>query len=259
MNKSRFVWHDLNVKDVDGAKRFYGEIFQWRFDSSDNGPYLHIKAGEHMIGGVREMGADEHAPPHWLGYINVEDVAATVAKISEAGGQIYMPTTTMEKVGTFAVAADPSGGVFAPWKSARPAEDVEPTGNPGPFTFCWDELLTTNPDAAAKFYPAVFGWTAEKTDMGPAGTYTRFNRPGTTNEKGEPKGAGGMMKAPEMVPHSFWLPYIVVDNPDSISERAQRLGATVTVPPTDIPNIGRFSCWMDPQNAAIAVISFPSR
>lgn len=257
MNKSRFVWHDLNLKDVDGAKRFYGETFNWRFESSDNGPYLHIKAGDEMIGGIRQTGPNEQAPPHWLGYIAVDDVAATVASIGKAGGKIYMPTTAMEKVGTFAVAADPTGAVFAPWKSARPEEDKEPTGNAKPFTFCWDELLTTNPDAAAKFYPTVFGWTAEKMDMGPAGTYTLFHRPGTKNDKGAPKGAGGMMKAPDMVPHSFWLPYILVDNPDTISERAQRLGATVTVPPTDIPNIGRFACWMDPQNAAIAVISFP--
>jgi uncharacterized protein len=257
MNKSRFVWHDLNLKDVDGAKRFYGEIFNWRFESSDNGPYLHIKAGDEMIGGLRQTGPDEHAPPHWLGYVAVDDVAGSVASITKAGGKIYMPTTVMEKVGTFAVAADPTGAVFAPWKSARPEEDQEPTGWAKPFTFCWDELLTTNPDAAAAFYPAVFGWTAEKMDMGPAGTYTLFNRPGTKNDKGQPKGAGGMMKAPEMVPHSFWLPYILVDNPDTISDKAQRLGATVTVPPTDIPGIGRFSCWMDPQNAAIAVISFP--
>jgi len=26
------------------------------------------------------------------------------------------------------------------------------------------------------------------------------------------------------------------------------------VPPTDIPNVGRFSCWSDPQGAAIAVL-----
>jgi predicted enzyme related to lactoylglutathione lyase len=257
MNKHRFVWHDLNCKDVDGAQRFYGEIFNWKFEKGDSGPYLHIKAGEEMIGGVRQMGADEKSPPHWMGYVAVDDVAATVGGITKAGGRVYMPTTVMDKVGTFAVTADPTGGVFAPWKSARPGEDQEPAGNAKPFTFCWDELLTTDPDAAAKFYTTVFGWTAEKMDMGPGGIYTLFNRPGTKNDKGQPKGAGGMMKAPPMVPMSFWLPYVFVENTDAISEKAKRLGANVTVPPTDIPNVGRFSCWMDPHNAAIAVISFP--
>jgi len=27
MNKHRFVWHDLNTTNPDGAKQFYGEIF----------------------------------------------------------------------------------------------------------------------------------------------------------------------------------------------------------------------------------------
>ncbi len=256
-NKNRFVWHDLNVKDAEAAKRFYGEMFNWTFEKSDNGPYQHIKAGTEMIGGIRQAGANEQGPPHWLGYIAVDDVAATVANITKHSGKVYMPTTVMDKVGTFAVTADPTGGVFAPWKSARSEEDQEPTGNAKPFTFCWDELVSTDPDAAAKFYSSVFGWTATKMDMGPAGGYTLLKRPGTKNEKGELKGAGGIMKSPPMVPHSFWLPYIYVENTDAISDKAKRLGANVTVPPTDIPTIGRFSCWMDPQGAAIAVISFP--
>lgn len=256
MNKSRFVWHDLELEDVEGAKRFYGEIFNWRFDKSDNDPYLHIKAGDEMIGGVRQTGPNEQAPAHWLGYIAVDDVAATVGAITKNRGKIFVPPTTMDKVGTFAVAADPTGGVFAPWKSARPSENKESTARPKPFTFCWDELLSTDPDAAAKFYTATFGWTADKLDMGPVGTYTMFNRPGTKNDDGQPKGAGGMINAPAMVPHSLWLPYVTVENTDAITDKATRLGAKITVPPTDIPNRGRFSCWMDPQNAPIAVFSF---
>ena len=82
MNKHRFVWHDLNTKQLDGSKQFYGEIFNWKFESSDNGPYLHIKAGTHMIGGVRQMDAKEQQPTSWLAYVGVDDVAATVSQIT---------------------------------------------------------------------------------------------------------------------------------------------------------------------------------
>jgi predicted enzyme related to lactoylglutathione lyase len=88
MNKHRFVWHDLNTKDLDGSKKFYGEIFNWKFDSSANGPYTHIKAGDRMIGGMRQMGANESQPSNWLGYIGVEDVAAAVSSITQAGGKV---------------------------------------------------------------------------------------------------------------------------------------------------------------------------
>jgi predicted enzyme related to lactoylglutathione lyase len=257
MNKHRFVWHDLATRDPDGATRFYGEIFNWRFEKSEGSPYLHIISADQMIGGVRHMGPDEPGPTSWLGYVVCDDVAATVAKLTAANGKVLVPPTTMPDVGTFAVTADPSGGVFAPWKSARPGEDVEKPGMAQPFTFCWDELLTTDLDAAAKFYAAVFDWTPHAADMGGGTTYTLLQRPGTKNERGEPIGAGGMMKAPPGVPYSFWLPYVAVENTDEITDKAKRLGATVSVPPTDIPNIGRFSCWMDPQHAPIAVIAMP--
>jgi hypothetical protein len=254
MNKHRFVWHDLNTKDVEGSKKFYGEIFNWKLESGDKDPYIHISAGGEMIGGMRQMGANEPQPPSWLGYIGVDDVAASVSSITSAGGRVYVPPTKIETAGTFAVTADPTGAVFAPWKSARPGEDVEPQGMPKVFTFCWDELMSTDPAAAGAFYEKVFGWTVRPIDMGGGMTYMLLDRPGVTNPRGEPGSAGGMMKSPPDVPHSFWLPYVAVDDCDKICERATRLGATVTVAPQDIPNTGRFACWMDPQGAAIAVL-----
>ena len=254
MNKHRFVWHDLNTKDLEGSRKFYSEIFNWKLEASADSPYVHITAGDEMIGGMRQMDANEPQPPSWLGYIGVDDVAATVASISAAGGKVYMPTTTMPNVGTFAVTADPTGGVFAPWKSARPGEDVEKPGKPAPFTFAWDELVTTDPGAASKFYATVFGWSPRPVDMGGGMTYTLLDRPGMKLPTGDQMSAGGLMKSPPGVPYSFWIAYVNVDNTDERSERATRLGAKVMVPPTDIPNVGRFACWADPQQAAIAVL-----
>ena len=253
MTKSRFVWHDLNTTDLEGSKKFYSEIFNWKLDAGGKDGYIHIEAGDEMIGGMRKVGPQEPPMTYWLGYIVVDDVAATVSSIQSAGGQVHMPATTMENVGTFSVAADPTGGGFAPWKSARAGEDVEKLGVPKPFTFCWDELMTTDPAAAGPFYEKVFGWKQRAVDMGGGMTYTLLDRPGVTTQFG-PASAGGMMKSPPGVPHSFWLAYVAVDDCDKISERATRLGATVTVPPQDIPNVGRFACWMDPQGGSIAVL-----
>jgi uncharacterized protein len=251
MSKNRFVWHDLSTSDVEGAKRFYGEIFNWKFDGEPS--YQHIKAGDEMIGGIRKLGADEKQPPSWLGYVVVDDVAKCVASIKGAGGNVYVPTQVMENVGTFAVTADPTGAVFAPWKSARPGEDVEKTTMPGPFTFVWDELMSTDPDKAAAFYSKVFGWAAKPMDMGGGMIYSLLERPGTKNPFREgPNAAGGMMKSPMGV--SFWLAYVGVDDCDKRCAQAERLGGKIMVPAQDIPNVGRFACWSDPQGAAIAVL-----
>ena len=48
--------------------------------------------------------------------------------------------------------------------------------NPG--TFSWPELSTTDQKAGPAFYSALFGWEVNDIPMGPAGTYTMFQRRG---------------------------------------------------------------------------------
>jgi predicted enzyme related to lactoylglutathione lyase len=77
----------------------------------------------------------------------------------------------------------------------------------------------------------------------------------TIFKKGEAQ-AAGMMKIPKEMgpapPH--WLVYFAVDDSDKTVEKAKRMGGEVMVPPTDIPNIGRFAILNDPQGAGFAVI-----
>jgi uncharacterized protein len=49
----------------------------------------------------------------------VADVAATAAKAAQLGAKILMPAQDMAGVGTWAIVADPQGGVFAIFKSAH--------------------------------------------------------------------------------------------------------------------------------------------
>src|SRR5215207_1698128 len=41
-----------------------------------------------------------------------------------------------------------------------------------PGTFCWVDLVTTDPASAKAFYGELFGWEAEDVPAGEAGTYT---------------------------------------------------------------------------------------
>jgi|SRR5580704_14665 predicted enzyme related to lactoylglutathione lyase len=47
-----------------------------------------------------------------------------------------------------------------------------------------------------------------------------------------------------------WAAYIEVADCDSAAAKLQRLGGKVHMPPTDIPNIGRFAAVADPQGAS---------
>jgi hypothetical protein len=53
-------------------------------------------------------------------------------------------------------------------------------------------------------------------------------------------------------PH--WMIYVTVANCDERAARAGQLGGQICVPPTDIPNVGRFAVIADPQGAAFSLI-----
>ncbi len=252
---ARFFWHDLLAADVEGAKRFYGELFGWKFKRDDKGGYEHIEAGATGIGGI--MKNESPAPPHWIGYLAVDDVDRAVAAVTKNGGKVLMPKMDIPEVGQFAYMADPQGAAFAPMHYVgKDANKPEPE-MPGLWTFCWDELHTPDPAASTKFYTAVFGWGTETMEMGGGMQYTLLKRTGVADSKGQVRSAGGLMKG--MTPHPLWMPYVAVESADATTEKAKRLGANVLVPPTDIPNVGRFACYLDPQQAPISVLQPNSR
>ncbi len=110
-------WADLSTPDPQRASKFYSDLFGWQMVTDEKDPernYLHIKNGEHFIGGVppasdRKPGT----PPHWLPYFNASNCDAVANKAKGLGAKFYLPPTTMENVGRFTVLADPQGAVFA--------------------------------------------------------------------------------------------------------------------------------------------------
>jgi predicted enzyme related to lactoylglutathione lyase len=108
----------------------------------------------------------------------------------------------------------------------------------------WHELLTTDTAAAAAFYPKVLPWRSQPSSM-----------PGYTLWLAGQAQVGGLMALPPDAagtpPH--WLIYVGTPNVDATAEHAQRLGAKVWKPATDIPNVGRFAVLADPQGATFAL------
>jgi predicted enzyme related to lactoylglutathione lyase len=260
---SKFVWHDLVTSDVEGAKRFYGELCGWRLVREEKGPYTLILVGGNDIGGILPLDpalAQGGVPPHVMGYIAVEDLDATLALVGPHGGQVMMPGMEIEKVGRFAVIADPTGGVVAPFQATGRLAQGKPETNerPAPYTFCWDELLTPDPAGATAFYSRVFGWSVEKMEMPDFGSYWLLKRPGVKNERGTDKDAAGVMKLPPGVPVPYWQTYIAVPDADACAEKLQNLDGRMLTPPTEIPHVGRFFAALDPQGAAIAFLG-PNR
>lgn len=117
-----FCWADLSTPDPERAAKFYSSLFGWQITKAPNDPsgYLHIKNGEHFIGGIPPTtDRDPKTPSHWLAYFMVADVEGTSKSASQLGAKILMQPRKLQGVGTWSVIGDPQGAVFALFKSER--------------------------------------------------------------------------------------------------------------------------------------------
>jgi len=247
-----FCWAELGTPDVLGAKEFYGALLGWTFEDTPLGPnqvYTMCLRDKKRVAAMYSLSggfAPSGAPPHWAAYIAVDSVDATADRVLSAGGTVIKEPFDVPGEGRMAVCQDPTGAMFCVWHSAT-NPGVEIKHQPGALT--WHELFTTDAPKAGRFYSEVIGWLLEPVDMGPMGVYTLLRRPGQSDNKG-----GMMAIGPHMVgAPSHWLTYFAVENVDASTERARSLGASVQAPPTDIPDIGRFSVVCDPQGAVVAL------
>ena len=236
----RAVWHEQVSDDPTQAEGFYTDLFGWGTEvfKSREVAYTMIAAGGRNHGGFAKR--MEGAPPaHWLSHIHVEDVDDTVEKAKRAGGGLAAGPFAMDEVGRMAIISDPQGAyisLYCPDEAGPAAEGV----------FVWDELGTTDADAAQRFYGEVFGWTA--VDMGDEfGGYRVFNV--------DEVGVAGMMTLPDDAMTPLWQPYVAVADPDATSRRAKELGASVLQEPMDVPTVGRLAVLTDPQGATFGIIA----
>jgi len=251
-----FCWIDLAANDRAVAKKFYGELFGWTFEDVPAGPdmtYSIAKLGGLDVGALGDLMPEQKLqgiPSHWMSYVAVTDADQAIAKAKSLGGKILAEAFDVMDVGRMGIFMDPDGAMLSVWQG-RKNKGVGRRDEPG--TLCWNELATRKTDVAGAFYTNLFGWKTQPITGANNMAYTMF-------QNGE-TGIGGMFEIkPEMGPMpSHWLPYLMVENVDASFAKAGTLGAKPIMPPTDIPNMGRFAILHDPQGAGIAIYQPPAR
>jgi len=112
--------------------------------------------------------------------------------------------------------------------------------------FVYAQLQTSDPSRATMFYHELCGWTLKDDPPGGGPPYTEAFTDGES--------VAGIMPVPAPSLSSRWLLYLSVEDLDAATQKAQSLGATVVVPPTDIAAKGcRISVLTDPTGAAFAL------
>jgi uncharacterized protein len=251
VTRGRFAWHELMTPDPDAAIRFYRQVVGWGIEQFPGMPdYRMWTSGGKQRGGILRQSEEERSrglAPHWLMYVAVPDVDATIRQAEGLGGRVRIPAKSVPGVGRYAVLADAQGIVFALYtpETPRPSSDDAELGD-----FSWHELAAPDPNGVWPFYQALFGWEKSTAmDMGPLGTYQIFRRGGGTID------VGAFYKRPADMPGTAaWLMYMRVPSADRAAAVVARLGGKVLDGPMDVPG-GRIAPCVDPQGAAFAVHS----
>jgi hypothetical protein len=236
-----FCWVELATSDGAAAKKFYTSLFGWTANEIPMGPneppYVMLQKSGKDVGGLYQ---NKNIPPNWLSYVAVESVDDSAKTARDLGANLLQEPFDVMDVGRMAVMQDAQGARVALWQ-ARRHHGVGVRDEPN--TLCWNELMTTDLEAAQKFYQSLFDWKLKIT-------------PGYTEAHVGQKAVGGLMQiAPEMhgMP-SHWQPYFMVEDCDATLRKAQSLGTREHFGPMDIEKVGRFAVLHDPQGAAFAVI-----
>lgn len=246
-----FCWIELCSSDWQSAKPFYSQLFDWQILDQPIGEdcyYTMLQKEVDDVAAMYQMTAEQQQggmPSHWLAYVAVDNVDECLNKANELGAEVLAGPHDVPGAGRMVMLKEPGGAVFALWQEGGHIGTQRHLEANTPY---WFELVSKNSAKSRDFYSALFGWQIEVKDMGNM-DYTLFK----VNEQP----VAGMLEmttewGEDIPPH--WMIYIAVLDCDSKAEYAQKLGGEICVPPTDIPEVGRFSVITDPQGAVFSII-----
>ena len=251
------IWYELMTPDPAGAKAFYEAVVPgWSIGERNPGDIDYRMIGRSdggNAGGVLGMSEDMRAggaKPLWLGYIDVNDVDGSIAKIEAKGGKAHMPATDIPDVGRIAMVADPQGNAFYVMAPKPPSDQTD--ANSDVFSpdaeqrVSWNELATPDPVAARQFYGDLFGWTSDEfMPMGEHGEYRFFVHQGRT--------IGAVSGCVQGAP-AGWRYYIRVPSISKAAEAVKTNGGSIAMGPMEVPGDDHIIIGQDPQGAEFALV-----
>ena len=245
----RPLWYELMTTDMNAAEAFYKKVVGWTSSPFEGSPQPYTtfnRSGQVPVAGLMTRPEGMNAPPFWAMYVGVPKLEEGASHITRLGGRSCSPVIDVPTVGRMQMMQDPQGAAFYIYEPARAEQPPEKAAEVGEAS--WHELMTTDAEAAMKFYQEAFGWQpTDAMDMGPLGKYQMFNRPHGM--------IGGMMnKPPEManVPPN-WQIYFRVPDINAAVERIKANGGQILNGPMEVPGGDWVVNAMDPQGAAFSL------
>lgn len=243
----RWVWQDLLTDDVAAARRFYGAVFGWTFDTigKNSRAYTLVRHAGHAICGIvaRENGGDDARGGQWVGLMSVPDVEAAARFVQANSGRVIFGPMWLHGRGEIAVFADPDSAVFGVIRSdIGDGDDV--TGDL--HEWVWAELWARSANRTAKFYTALVGYEQEEVQR-PDGSHVAQLVSG-----GYARAA--VITSPRPTLPSAWLRYVRVADVAATARLVDSSGGKVVIAPAPGIRKGTVAIVTDPGSAPFAIV-----
>ena len=170
---------DIAVPEHERELSFYSRVLTtgdapfWRED-------LMNSQGTPIIGLGKRIPEYEMLPLQWMPHIQVADVAATIARAQELGGEVLLKDESGKN--QWGGLRDPDGAAFGvipvvPAESIPTVEGGASSSEPGRAgCIGWLDLTVPGASASRDFYRQVVGWAAEDVEMKDGGeSYADYN------------------------------------------------------------------------------------
>jgi predicted enzyme related to lactoylglutathione lyase len=239
-------WADLTVPDVAAVTGFYRDVLDWDITEPDEeyGGYVIARVDGKAAAGIGPQ--QQAGPAVWTLYFASDDADKTATTVTEHGGTVLMPPGDVGPLGRMLIGVDPTGAVFGVWQAGTHI-GAGVTNQPG--GLAWEDLRSSDPDAARTFYGSVFGLDFHPMpEAGP--TYAMFSLAGEDRPMG---GSGGLADAPAGTP-SHWVVYFGVADVDAAVAAATKAGGAVLKAPYDTP-YGKMAALADGAGAAFWIVA----
>jgi predicted enzyme related to lactoylglutathione lyase len=162
-----FCWIDLGTPDINTAAGFYRDLFGWTFSEPDPTGYRLASLNGNLVAALGP--ATDPGQPYWTVYVHTDDIRASIAAVTMAGGTIVAPPTPAGEAGVSAVVRDPTGAPLSFWQPGNHV-GVRPSTTPGALASV--ELATDRAVQTRDFLRKALNW-----QVNPDGsTITHHNR-----------------------------------------------------------------------------------
>jgi uncharacterized protein len=249
-------WVDTLQSDLEGALEFYSGVFGWELVGPGDMPG--DPPGRYFVGRLRGRDVagigslppnDQPLAPSFSMYVRVESADAAAAAAPAAGGTVLVEPFDAPPAGRMAIVADPTGAQVCVWEAGA-REGAQVVNEAGAWAI--SQLRTADPERAAAFYGAVFGWTTEAF-----GPFTMFRLPGYVG--GEPEQPVSREVVAAMAPAEpgetpRWTADFRVEDVEATAAAAEQLGGRTIGGPFPSP-VGQTAILADPSGITFSVSS----